>query len=130
MGRSHRRQEGPSLVPILQTRLVPAGVDFSTLRDLVPIIPAPRISRIRGVVCLMPTTSRSSLNYSAASAQRWEVGCSTLLATPNNRRLAAPFLGTWVPTLNPAFSQVPIMQPAFSRIHYNSRMHYSLHNLK
>ena len=131
LGQSRRRQEDPFLASILQTRLPPAGVGFSTLRGLVPIIIALRISTIRGVVCLMATSSSSSsLSYSAPAVQRWEVGCSILTATHNNRQRAAQFSGTWVPTLNPAFSQLPIMQLISSQIQHNNRMHYSHRNLR
>lgn len=128
LGQSRRRQEDPFLASILQTRLRPAGVGFSTLRGLVPIIIALRISRIRGVVYLMAISSSSSLSYSAPAVQRWEGGCSILPATHNNRQLAAQFSGAWDPTLNPAFSQLPIMQLISSQLQHNNRMHCSHRN--
>lgn len=130
LDQSRRRQEDPYLVSILQTRLPRAGVGFSTLPGLVPIIIALRISRIRGAVFSTATTSSSSPNYSAPAVQRWEVGCSILTPTHNNRRLAAHFSEIWVPILNPAFSQVPVMRRTSSQVQRSSRMHYSLRNLK
>lgn len=130
LGQSRRRQEDLFLVSILQTRRPPAGAGFSILPDLEPTIIALRISRTRGVVCSMPTTSSSSPNYLAPAIRPWQVGYSILTATHNNWRLAAHYSGIWVPILKLAFSQAPTMRLISTQMRHNRRAHCTLRNLR